>query len=74
MRGLRLRQAFRSNASNIATRPTCGFASRAVVLSFVAGAKLQMRGDGRRYLRLSEVIAGYGGFDDIDGEFRQLLT
>jgi hypothetical protein len=26
------------------------------------------------YSRLSEVIAGYGGFDDIDGEFRQLPT
>ena len=24
------------------------------------------------YSRLSEVIAGYGGFDDIDEEFRQL--
>ena len=26
------------------------------------------------YSRLSEVIAGYGGFDGIDGEFRQLPT
>ena len=37
LRGLRLRQASRSIASNIVKRPAEGFASRAVVLSFVAG-------------------------------------
>jgi hypothetical protein len=26
------------------------------------------------YSRLSEVIAGYGGFDGLDGEFRQPPT
>jgi hypothetical protein len=37
LRGLRLRQASRSIASNIVKPSAGGFASRAVVLSFVAG-------------------------------------
>jgi hypothetical protein len=59
MRGLRLRQAFRSNASNIERRPAGGFASRAVVLSFVAGergGRCRCRIMAAPYSRLSEMM------------------
>lgn len=61
MRGLRLRQASRSNASKVAKRVADGFASRAVVLSFVAGD-----GGAEANARHAPAFIAIPASDDID--------